>query len=116
MSGEAPAGPAAGSLDSLDARLARAELIVDEGRSELSELDDELKRRHAADRSMIGLLVVGLFAFTIGLAVLILLLAILFDMQVNKDLVEPVVTILSSILLPVVTLVIGYYFGTENRQ
>lgn len=97
----------------IDEEFAFLESKVAAGRS---QLNDYQKRKHADDRSTIGRLVVWLFVFAIGLSVLVLLIALLLDLSQNKDLVEPVVTILSSILLPVVTLVIGYYFGTENRQ
>ena len=66
------------------------------------------------DRSLIARVVV--FSF-IGLVVLVVLGAMAGTYYIGWDkLVEPgkyLVAILSSVLLPVVTLVIGYYFGSK---
>jgi len=75
---------------------------------------DKVARQQADDRSLIARVVV--FSF-VGLVVIAVVAAIvgayLFDWN---DLVEPgkfVMAILGSIMLPVVTLVIGYYFGSK---
>lgn len=81
---------------------------------------EERSKEHAAiDRSLIGKSVVLTFVSTIiGLFVFVLLSAVFFDggsaHPTWERPAEFLLRVLSSVLLPVVTLVIGYYFGTEK--
>ena len=65
--------------------------------------------RQTYDRSIIGISVVLVFLLAIGA---------LFTYVLVADTWEPkakfLATTLGSVLLPVVTLVLGYYFGTEK--
>jgi ABC-type glycerol-3-phosphate transport system permease component len=98
-------------MSDLDADIKSVELQVQAGAQAVS---DRIQRQQADDRSLIAKVII--FAF-IALVVISVLAAIagayLFDWQ---DLVEPgkfLMTILGSVMLPVVTLVIGYYFGSK---
>jgi len=95
---------------SLDAAFAAVQTRVEEGENAL-----EASRRRAGDRSYIAKIIVWSFV--------ILMVWIVFATTVGtyffdwNKLVEPakfLMTILSSVMLPVVTLVIGYYFGSEK--
>lgn len=77
--------------------------------------DDYAQRRQQDDRSLIAKLIIYAFVGLIGFVVLLLSVAVLF--KTWTDLAEAakfLMAILSSVLLPVVTLVIGYYFGKEK--
>ena len=83
--------------------------------------DEYLKRLQGEDRSRIAKLIVWLFVFAC-LGTLIFVAFASFE-TVPKDSVlkwpdgaEMMITVLSSVILPVVTLVIGYYFGAETKQ
>jgi hypothetical protein len=75
---------------------------------------DRAAAQQADDRSLIARVVV--FSF-VGLVVLVVLAAMAGTYYLGWDkLVEPgkyLVGLLGSIMLPVVTLVIGYYFGSK---
>ena len=78
-------------------------------------LEDYRSRLQADDRSRIAKIIVWAFVILMGWVVLAATVgAALFDWN---DLTEPakyLMAILSSVMLPVVTLVIGYYFGKEK--
>jgi len=80
----------------------------------VSAVTDSIQRQQAGDRSLIARIVIFTF---LGLCVVVTAAAIfgayLFDWSA---LVEPgkfLLTLLGSVMLPIVTLVIGYYFGTR---
>ena len=79
-------------------------------------LADRLARQQADDRSAIAKTIVYAFVGLIAWVVIAATLGVIFfDWD---SLVEPgkfLMAILSSVLLPVVTLVIGYYFGAEKK-
>ena len=78
-------------------------------------LEDLLRRQQADDRSFIAKLVAWSFVLFIGWVVVLTTIgAAMFDWN---DIAEPakyLMTILGSVMLPVVTLVIGHYFGKEK--
>ena len=85
----------------------------------LSKMEANIEERSTIDRSLIGKSVVLTFVSTIiGLFVFVLLSAVFFDGGNTHPTwerpAEFLLRVLSSVLLPVVTLVIGYYFGTEK--
>ena len=65
--------------------------------------------RQTYDRSIIGLSVILVFLLAIGTLFSYVLVADAWEKKA-----EFLATTLGSILLPVVTLVLGYYFGTER--
>jgi hypothetical protein len=76
----------------------------------------EEQRRRGRDRSQIARLIVYLFtaSFLIVLVTVPLLALVPRLEPLWAVLTEKLVTLISSVLLPVVTLVIGFYFGTEQ--
>jgi uncharacterized membrane protein len=78
--------------------------------------DDYAQRRQQDDRSLIAKLIVYAFVGLIGVVVLILAAALFYfkDWKPVEEAAKFLVAILGSVLLPVVTLVIGYYFGKEK--
>lgn len=98
-------------MTDLDAEIRAVEVQANQG---AKAVDDRLARQQADDRSLIAKIIIFVF---VGLVVLVVIAAIigayLFDWEY---LVEPgkfLMGILGSVMLPVVTLVIGYYFGTK---
>lgn len=72
---------------------------------------DKTRLRQTYDRSIIGISVVLAFLFAIGA-----LFAYVWVADPWRDKAEFLATTLGSVLLPVVTLVLGYYFGTEKAE
>ncbi len=92
---------------------------IDEVDAEVDSLEESAaesaKRLQAQDRSHIAKLIVWLFLIVcIGTAVFFGV-ASLFSLASWESAGENLLTLLSSVILPVVTLVIGYYFGSEQR-
>ena len=97
----------------LDSEFAQAEQTVKQGKKAFEE---NLRRLQADDRSHIAKLIV--WAFVILMAVVVLAISIATVAQSDwSKISEPakfLMSILSSVMLPVVTLVIGHYFGKEK--
>ena len=77
-------------------------------------LDDRLARQKSDDRSLIAKAIIWAFIGMVSVVVLAVMLGT-FYLGWEK-LIEPgkfLMVILGSIMLPVVTLVIGYYFGNK---
>lgn len=110
MSEQEPAREAAPDLDEEFAAI----------RSTLTEaqesVEDYMARLQGEDRSRIAKLIVWLFVVACIGALGFIALAALFGVAQWDAGAERMITILSSIILPVVTLVIGYYFGSETKQ
>lgn len=100
------------NVDTLDSYFASSEKTVQETERAVK---DHIARRQADDRSFIAKLIVWSFVILIVWVVVATTVgSYLFDWS---ELIEPtkyLMAILSSVLLPVVTLVIGYYFGADR--
>jgi hypothetical protein len=95
----------------LDSAFKAAELEQEAARK---ALDDLLKRQQADDRSAIAKVIVWAFVGLIAWVVIAATVgAAVFAWDEIAEPVKVLMTILSSVLLPVVTLVIGYYFGSK---
>jgi uncharacterized membrane protein len=100
-------------MSDLDQALAATEKNVEQGQKAIEEYT---QRRQQDDRSLIAKLIVYAFVGMIFFVVAVLCVA-LFYFRSWSAIEEPakfLVAILSSVLLPVVTLVIGYYFGKDK--
>jgi len=94
--------------DDPDSEFTAAGNAVEEGKK---AVDDRIRGQQADDRSVIAKLIVWSFVVMVAWVVFAA-----FYRDWNS-LVEPgkfMLTILGSVMLPVVTLVIGYYFGKEK--
>lgn len=96
----------------LDSEFAAAEEDLEQGKK---AIDDRIKGQQADDRSLIAKWIVLSF---VGMVAWVVVVATLRTYYLGwNELVEPgkfLLTILGSVMLPVVTLVIGYYFGKEK--
>ena len=85
-----------------------------------SELDDYLRRRHAKDQSIIAWVIIGAFV----LAIAGIFATVFFYGSGTNCTPEPcwkapaefLTETVSAVLLPIVTLVLGYYFGSEHSK
>lgn len=91
-----------------------------ENQSVQEKVDDEIRRQRAKDQSRIAWVIIWAFVAAIG-GIFLLVLGQLLVTGANtgtnagwKEPAEFLVNIVSSVLLPVVTLVLGYYFGKEK--
>jgi hypothetical protein len=77
--------------------------------------DDYLARLQGKDRSFIAKLIVWLFVFACLGSLIYVAYATIETVADWSAGAEIMITVLSSVILPVVTLVIGYYFGAETK-
>jgi len=103
------------SLAELRASVSAAETRIAEQRE--SAFEEEARRR-GRDRSQIVRIIVFLFAGAVVLVLIALPVLAIFvkDVEYWNKIVERLVTFVASVSLPVVTLVIGFYFGTEQSR
>jgi hypothetical protein len=83
--------------------------------AEVESVEDELKREYAQSQSWAARLIIS--AFIVCIVAIFLMVIIYFGL--GKDWKKPadfLLTVVSSVLLPVVTLVLGYYFGSEEKK
>ena len=92
--------------------LEQIEEAQSENQSVQEELEAHLQRQRASDQSRIAWLIIWAFVVAVG-AIFLLVLGSLIPGMDNtwKEPAEFLAGIVSSVLLPVVTLVLGYYFG-----
>jgi uncharacterized membrane protein len=114
--------------------------LLDEIRKEASEadawsesLEEELKRKRADDQSRLAYWIIRAFLVFVGLLILFVLLSFLTPSDCEtvregdtvtttcsgeawKSKAEFLLSVISSVMLPVVTLVLGFYFGTEKGR
>ena len=99
-------------MSDLDQAFRATEKNVEQG---LKAVEDYAQRLQTDDRSLIAKLLIYAFVVLIGLVVMIVAAGTV--LQTWDKWVEPAkffLGILGSVLLPVVTLVIGYYFGKDK--
>lgn len=83
----------------------------------IRSVEEDAERRKQRDRSFIAKSVVVSFLVISALLILYVLITPIFSSwNALKEPAQEAATILGSILLPVVTLVLGYYFGTANDR
>lgn len=98
--------------------LEQIEQFESENRIVEEKVGDQIKRQRARDQSRIAWVIIWTFVIAIGGIFLLVLGYLLFgdEGQGWKEPSEFLVGIVSSVLLPVVTLVLGYYFGKEKSE
>ncbi|UCH46505.1 MAG: hypothetical protein JSU95_10260 [Betaproteobacteria bacterium] len=98
------------------ALLEQIDELKSENRSVEETVSDYIKRRRADAQTRIAWVIV--WAFVVAVAgIFLLVLGSQFGTGSNwKEPAEFLVGIVSSVLLPVVTLVLGYYFGKEKNE
>jgi hypothetical protein len=76
--------------------------------------EQRLATQQADDRSHLAKLIVWAFVLLVGgVAAVIAVGTYLFNWQYISESAKTLVGLISSVMLPVVTLVIGYYFGNK---
>jgi len=99
----------------LDAEIQAATQQLEQSKKAVEDWQQRQQERQQDDRSLIAKLVVWAFVVLMGVVVVIVAYGT-FAIGWEK-LVEPakfLLSILGSVMLPVVTRVIGYYFGKEK--
>ena len=102
-------------MPSLDAEIQETEQRVEQTNRAVEDWRQRQQERQQDDRSLIAKIVV--WAFVLLMAAVILIVAVGTLLIGWDKLSEPakfLMSILGSVMLPVVTLVIGYYFGKEK--
>lgn len=127
MTDQGPGGSGGGSKvkQEIDKAMQSVEQVIQDAEKFFTDVqntvDEYLKRLQGEDRSRIAKLIVWLFVFAC-LGTLIFVAFASFKAVADgttakwADGAEMMITVLSSVILPVVTLVIGYYFGAETKQ
>ncbi|MCG8507135.1 MAG: hypothetical protein MI755_21190 [Sphingomonadales bacterium] len=99
----------------------------------ISQVDNQLRRQHAKDQSRIAWVIIWAFVASLGVVFLIVLLQWAVPLECVaitdgdktevtcpdapwKPPAEFLLAAISSVMLPVVTLVLGYYFGKETKK
>ena len=111
--GQSAAANVSALISSLRDQALQTEKLVTERRDSAAE---EEERRRGRDRSQIARMIVQLFAVSFVLVLVVLPVLAYFEAGLWDKVSDKLVTLVSSVLLPVVTLVIGYYFGTEQSR
>jgi cation transport ATPase len=102
-------------MPSLDAEIQETEQRVAQTNRAVEDWRQRQQERQQDDRSLIAKIIV--WAFVLLMGVVILIVAVGTFLIGWDNLSEPakfLMSILGSVMLPVVTLVIGYYFGKEK--
>lgn len=100
-------------------QLEQIEELKSENISVDATVSDYVKRQRADDQSRIAWVIIWAFVFSIAGLFLLVFGSMLIGSRVSgsagwKEPAEFLAGIISSVLLPVVTLVLGYYFGKEK--
>lgn len=91
----------------------RVEDDVERNFSAADQVVDRLEDAEQADRSFIVRWVVYLYVGSIGIA--IVYLAVVQGLRWSEHCPDGIAELIKVAVVPVVTLVIGYYFGTSRR-
>jgi hypothetical protein len=96
----------------IDSQIAATEELVKQSQKALEERN---KRLQADDRSHIAKVIIWAFVALMAFVVLAVIagLAYFGDWEQISEPAKFLMAVLSSVMLPVVTLVIGYYFGSK---
>ena len=98
-----------------------------ENREVEEAVDDQIKKQRAMDQSRIAWVIIWAFVVAIGSIFILVIGGLLFGAECGEGQVDCdparwespatfLLGIVSSVLLPVVTLVLGYYFGKEKSE
>ncbi|HEY7610312.1 MAG TPA: hypothetical protein VIF14_13845 [Alphaproteobacteria bacterium] len=101
--------------------------LLDASEREIKEkaktVADEIDLIKAGDRSKIAKLIINVFCIVVTITLIIFGILLFFHQSLSADQKETwlkiaglIKEILGSILLPIVTLIIGFYFGVEKAQ
>jgi hypothetical protein len=109
--GAEPAGPAPATGD-LQARLAQKSA---EAEDLDAAIERETRRQESRDRSVVTGTILTVFFVAVPLSLVALLLLSFLSKDAAPEAIKATASILKDVLLPIMTLVLGYYFGRGGR-
>jgi hypothetical protein len=102
-------------MPSLDAEIQATEQRVEQTNRAIEDWRQRQQERQQDDRSLIAKIIVWAFVLLMGVVILIVAVGtLLIGWDKLSEPAKFLMSILGSVMLPVVTLVIGYYFGKEK--
>jgi hypothetical protein len=102
-------------MPSLDAEIQETEQRVEQTNRAVEDWRQRQQERQQDDRSLIAKIIVWAFVLLMGVVILIVAVGtLLIGWDKLSEPAKFLMSILGSVMLPVVTLVIGYYFGKEK--
>ena len=102
-------------MPSLDAEIQETEQRVEQTNRAVEDWRQRQQERQQDDRSLIAKIIVWAFVLLMGVVILIVAIGtLLIGWDKLSEPAKFLMSILGSVMLPVVTLVIGYYFGKEK--
>jgi uncharacterized membrane protein YcjF (UPF0283 family) len=113
--GEHLATPDATTDDIQAQLLARLQRVEEASGQAARTVEDERNRQQAIDRSWIAKMIIYVFVGAVG-AVLVLLFVQAFMTKDWTAVSGTASDLVKSTILPIVTLVLGYYFGQSDRR
>lgn len=112
-------------MSTLRELLALAETESKEAEKQVEDINLQIRKSHARNQSTIAMIIIIAFVVSIALIFILVGYSILFGLDCDANgcsmptWKEPsafLLTVVSSVMLPIVTLVLGYYFGTEQNK
>lgn len=112
-------------MSTLREQLALAQTERKDAEKTVEDVTSQIRKSHARNQSTIAMIIIIAFVVCIALIFILVGYSILFDLKCDADgcansaWKEPsafLLTVVSSVMLPIVTLVLGYYFGTEQKK
>lgn len=111
-------------LDTLGAKI---NALESDNQEVEEKVGDQLKKQHARDQSRIAWVIIWAFVVAVAIIFLYVIVELLVtsgcregqagcDSDRWEEPAKFLLGIVSSVLLPVVTLVLGYYFGKEKNE
>lgn len=91
--------------------LSEAKAETDAASTKGQELAEVIARQELDDRTLITRTVTTVFFVAVPLSILVLLVLSFFSKEAAPEAIKATADILKSVLLPIMTLVLGYYFG-----
>jgi hypothetical protein len=107
-----PEAGATGTLDTIQARLQAIEEAAKSRATAIQNIPDQLTRQ----RDWIAKAIIWVFVAAIALGLLILLLEGLAQPYLWSSVATQSADLIKSTVLPIVTLVLGYYFGQSGKS
>lgn len=99
------------SSDDVSQQIAAVERSVGQSSTAVGELPT----RADFDRSRIALIVMSVYAGVLGLVLLLLIIRGYHDAKQWGDVTKEAADLMKTAILPIVTLILGYYFGKSGR-
>lgn len=106
-----PTGPGDADVEALRRQLSEARAQFAQT---ATAIDRGMQQQEADDRSMITRVVIQVFGASLG-GVLLVIIIVAIASGEYVALAEKAIDLLKSVVLPIVTLVLGYYFGRAGK-